>query len=68
MEGRDAGDSARICLGIITGAHGIKGWVRVKSFTGDPEAIADYGPLSDERGTRSFALGLPSRSAVTSSS
>jgi 16S rRNA processing protein RimM len=58
MEGRDAGDSARICLGIITGAHGIKGWVRVKSFTADPEAIADYGPLSDESGARCFALEL----------
>jgi 16S rRNA processing protein RimM len=57
-EGRDAGDSARICLGIITGAHGIKGWVRVKSFTADPEAIADYGQLSDESGARRFALEL----------
>ena len=58
MEGSDAGDSARICLGIITGAHGIKGWVRVKSFTGDPEAIADYGPLSDESGAHRFILEL----------
>ncbi|HEY1506139.1 MAG TPA: ribosome maturation factor RimM [Stellaceae bacterium] len=57
-EGRDAGDSARICLGIITGAHGIKGWVRVKSFTADPEAIGNYGPLSDEGGARSFDLDL----------
>ncbi len=57
-EGRDAGDSARICLGIITGAHGIKGWVRVKSFTADPDSIADYGPLFDESGARSFALDL----------
>ena len=58
-EGRGvAGDSARICLGIITGAHGIKGWVRVKSFTADPEAIADYGPLADESGARNFALEL----------
>jgi 16S rRNA processing protein RimM len=48
----------RICLGIITGAHGIKGWVRVKSFTAAPEAIADYGPLSDESGARSFAMEL----------
>ena len=57
-EGRDAGDSARICLGIITGVHGIKGWVRVKSFTADPEAIADYGPLSDEGGARRVELEL----------
>jgi 16S rRNA processing protein RimM len=30
----------------------------VKSFTADPEAIADYGPLSDEGGTRSFEMEL----------
>jgi len=57
-EGQDAGDSARICLGIITGAHGIRGRVRVKSFTADPEAIAGYGPLSDESGARRFELEL----------
>jgi len=51
-------DSARICLGIITGVHGIKGWVRVKSFTADPEDIASYGPLSDESGARLFDLDL----------
>jgi 16S rRNA processing protein RimM len=53
-----AGDSARLCLGIIVGAHGIRGRLRVKSFTADPEAIAGYGPLSDESGTRRFDLEL----------
>jgi 16S rRNA processing protein RimM len=53
-----AGDSARVCLGIITGAHGIRGRLRVKSFTADPEAIAGYGPLSDESGARRFDLEL----------
>jgi len=57
-EDGEAGDSARICLGVITGAHGIKGWVRVKSFTAAPEAIADYGPLSDETGTRRLSVEL----------
>ena len=32
-------------LGVITGVHGIRGEVRLKSFTGEPEAIAGYGPL-----------------------
>jgi len=48
----------RLCLGVITGAHGIKGLVRVKSFTAEPEAIAAYGPLQDERGERRFDLEL----------
>jgi 16S rRNA processing protein RimM len=45
-------------MGVITGAHGIKGEVRVKSFTAEPEAIAAYGALEDERGGRRLALTL----------
>jgi len=47
-----------VCLGIITGAHGVRGQVRVKSFTAEPTGIAGYGPLADERGERRFALEL----------
>jgi 16S rRNA processing protein RimM len=46
---------SRVLLGHIAGAHGIRGAVLIKSYTGAPEAIASYGPLSDERG-RSFEL------------
>ena len=46
----------RILLGRIVGAHGIRGEVLVKSFTGEPDAIGAYGPLSNEAGTRSFSL------------
>ena len=42
----------RICLGIITAPHGVKGLVRVKSFTAEPAAIAGYAPLEDEAGRR----------------
>ncbi len=34
-----------IQMAVIGAAHGIKGEVRVKAFTGDPLALADYGPL-----------------------
>ncbi len=34
-----------VVLGAITGVHGVGGMVRVKSFTQDPYAIAEYGPL-----------------------
>ncbi|WP_244640509.1 ribosome maturation factor RimM [Aureimonas glaciei] len=39
-----------ILLGVIGGAHGIKGEVRVKSFTEDPRDIKAYGPLFDAKG------------------
>lgn len=39
-----------VLLAVIGAAHGIRGEVRVKSFTGDPAALADYGPLFDTKG------------------
>lgn len=42
-------------LAVIGAAHGIKGEVRVKSFTGDPLAIGDYGPLFSADG-RAFDI------------
>ncbi len=48
----------RICVGIITGAHGVQGAVRVKSFTADPKDVARYGPLEDESGERRLSLRL----------
>ena len=34
-----------VLLGEFGRAHGLKGEVRLKSHTGDPQAIASYGPL-----------------------
>jgi 16S rRNA processing protein RimM len=46
-----------ICLGAIVAAHGVKGAVKVACFTSEPDAIASYGPLTDESG-RQFRLQL----------
>lgn len=50
--------SDRICVGAIAGAFGVKGEVRLKSFTATPEDVANYGPLFTEDGTRSFHVTL----------
>jgi 16S rRNA processing protein RimM len=47
-----------VLMGAILGAHGIKGEVKVKSFTANPAAIAEYGPLTDTKHKRSFALSV----------
>ena len=47
-----------ICVGAIAGAFGVQGEVRIKSFTADPESIADYAPLTSEDGSRSFDVQL----------
>jgi 16S rRNA processing protein RimM len=41
---------ARICLGQIGAPHGVRGEVRLRSFTANPDAIAGYGPLETEDG------------------
>ncbi|MGD0333255.1 MAG: ribosome maturation factor RimM [Xanthobacteraceae bacterium] len=40
----------RVCLGQFGAAHGVRGELRLRSFTSDPAAIANYGPLEAEDG------------------
>jgi 16S rRNA processing protein RimM len=46
----------RVCVGQFAGAHGVRGQVRVRSFTADPASITAYGPVEDEGGTKHFVL------------
>ena len=39
-----------VLIGRITGAHGIRGEVKLRSFTADPAAIASYSPLETAKG------------------
>ena len=40
----------RVCLGAVVGVHGIKGEVKVKSFTAVDTDIDRYGPVEDKSG------------------
>ncbi len=51
---------SRVCVGEIVGAHGVRGIVKLRSFTLDPAAIVSYGPLEDEKGERRFTVALQS--------
>ena len=51
-----ASDLDLICVGLLGSARGLKGELRVKSFTADPRDIASYGTLTDETGNRAFEL------------
>lgn len=42
-------------MAVIGAPHGVKGEVRVKTFTGDPLALGDYGPLRSADG-RTFTV------------
>jgi 16S rRNA processing protein RimM len=45
-----------IALGVFGAPQGVRGEVRVKSYTRDPKAIAGYGALTDKRGGARFVL------------
>jgi 16S rRNA processing protein RimM len=46
----------RVCVAQIGAAHGVRGEVRLWTFTAEPMAVAQYGPLETEDGTQSFAI------------
>lgn len=48
----------RICVGVITGAFGVRGEARLKSFCAEPADIATYGRVWNDAGTRSFTITL----------
>ena len=48
----------RVLLGAVIGAHGLKGEVRVKTFTSDPDALGAYGPLTTNDGRRLAVVAL----------
>jgi 16S rRNA processing protein RimM len=43
-------------LGIFGAPHGVRGELRVKSYTQDPKAIGAYGDLTDRAGIAKFRL------------
>jgi 16S rRNA processing protein RimM len=53
-----AAPEPKICVGVVVGAQGIKGAVRIKPFTARPEAVAAYGPVTDEAGARRFEVKI----------
>ncbi|HEY8579060.1 MAG TPA: ribosome maturation factor RimM [Beijerinckiaceae bacterium] len=48
--------TSRILVGRFGAAHGVRGEVRIKSFTADPLALAGYQGLTDATGARGFAI------------
>jgi 16S rRNA processing protein RimM len=45
-----------ILVGVFGAPHGVRGELRLKSYTADPMAIADYAPLTDAAGKRRFVI------------
>lgn len=48
--------SAQICVARIGAPHGVRGQLRLWTFTEDPFAVLDYGPLATKDGKRTFEV------------
>jgi 16S rRNA processing protein RimM len=46
----------RICVARIGAAHGVRGEVKLWSFTENPTSVTAYGPLETEDGTQQFEI------------
>jgi 16S rRNA processing protein RimM len=50
-----AAHSAWVCVAKVVGAHGLRGALKLRCFTENPEDVAAYGPLYDDQGDRRFS-------------
>ena len=48
--------TARVCVARIGAAHGLRGEVRLWTFTEDPMSVTRYGPLSTKDGARQLEV------------
>jgi 16S rRNA processing protein RimM len=48
--------TARVCVARIGAPHGLRGEVRLWTFTEDPLAVKHYGPLATRDGVRQFEV------------
>jgi 16S rRNA processing protein RimM len=46
----------QICIARIGAAHGVRGAVKLWTFTDDPMAVLQYGALATKDGSRSFEI------------
>ncbi len=53
-------DQERVCVAAFTSAHGVSGAVRLKSFTENPDDVAQYGQLYSEDGSRIYDIEVVS--------
>lgn len=50
-----------ICVAVVATAHGVRGALKLRSFTERPEDVAAYGPVHDRKGNPLFRLRVIGR-------
>lgn len=52
----DSSRTRRVLVGRFGAPQGVRGEIRIKSYTADPLGVGDYGALSDETGAKTFEI------------
>jgi len=47
-----------ICVGVITGVHGVRGVLTIRPFTEHAEDLTAYGPVQSRDGRQNFTLSI----------
>jgi 16S rRNA processing protein RimM len=47
-----------VCVAAVATAHGVRGALKLRCFTEQPDDVAAYGPLYDKQGRRLFNLSI----------
>ena len=53
-------DQERVCVAAFSSAHGVSGAIRLKSYTENPDDVAQYGDLQSEDGSLTYELEVVS--------
>jgi 16S rRNA processing protein RimM len=51
-----AGGSGMVCVASVATAHGVRGALKLRCYTEEPESVAAYGPVFDAQGRELFRL------------
>ena len=49
-------DKALVCVAVVATAHGVRGALKLRTWTERPESVAQYGPVCDRNGRELFEL------------
>lgn len=53
-------DAGRVCVAVFSSAHGVSGALRLKSFTQEPDDVAQYGQLESEDASKVYDIEVVS--------
>ena len=56
-----ANGSGMVCVASVATAHGVRGALKLRCYTEEPESVAAYGPVFDAKGHELFRLSVIGR-------